>query len=484
MFWSTIVLSPKDIDMFVSRFVNWFFILLFTSMAFSSVSLADFPKPKSLGPVETYGRDIQRTMKLLATSTLEKPNTVRILFYGQSITEQSWTNEVADDLRKRFPHANLVIENRAIGGHSSQILWRTAEADLYPFYPDLLIFYVYGDHERYSDIIRRVRERTTAEVVLLTDHFNADASMDEETDPTRLTPSNWAPWFSYQFLPSLAKKYRCELVDQRKLWRQYLLENNLKPSDLLRDTVHLNDHGNFLMAQIVKAYLRYQPSASDDAWRDLVTRVPLTAEANKATAHFDGNRIDLVLPTNGISGNIAIKIDGKNPSEFPECYAFTRSTGYRGTNWPCLLRVQRGPTALQIEEWTLSMRDFNEDYTQFGFSLSGSKTGPDGEGHAESKFVSQSGRIVIEPEDWNLAYCKNVYKLPIHDNGKVSFTVVPMFVDAIDAALIPKSLVERTITVAQGLNQGKHFVELTMSQSKTGALIVVHKPPFSQTEAE
>ena len=83
-------------------------------------------------------------MRLLATSTPQKRNTVRILFYGQSITEQRWWQAVADDLRTRFPHANLVIENRALGGFASQMLVKTAETDLYPFYPDLLIFQVYG----------------------------------------------------------------------------------------------------------------------------------------------------------------------------------------------------------------------------------------------------------------------------------------------------------------------------------------------------
>ena len=63
-----------------------------------------------------WGRQIQRTMRLLATSTPEQRHSVRILFYGQSITEQQWTKRVEDDLRRRFPHANLIVENRALGG--------------------------------------------------------------------------------------------------------------------------------------------------------------------------------------------------------------------------------------------------------------------------------------------------------------------------------------------------------------------------------
>jgi|SRR5215204_6725760 len=73
----------------------------------------EFPPPKSLGEVSERGRNIQRAMRLMATSTPERRNTARVLFYGQSITEQGWWKIVADDLRAGFPQADLVIENRA-----------------------------------------------------------------------------------------------------------------------------------------------------------------------------------------------------------------------------------------------------------------------------------------------------------------------------------------------------------------------------------
>ena len=47
-------------------------------------------------PPPELGKNVQRTMRLLATSTPEHRNTVRILFYGQSITEQRWAAEVAE----------------------------------------------------------------------------------------------------------------------------------------------------------------------------------------------------------------------------------------------------------------------------------------------------------------------------------------------------------------------------------------------------
>jgi len=43
-------------------------------------------------------------MSLLATSTPGHRNPVRILFYGQSITKQEWSQQVAQDIRTRFPY--------------------------------------------------------------------------------------------------------------------------------------------------------------------------------------------------------------------------------------------------------------------------------------------------------------------------------------------------------------------------------------------
>ena len=48
-------------------------------------------------------------MRLLATSTAEKRNTVRILFYGQSITEQKWGLNLDGVKFTRVPGVNEPI---------------------------------------------------------------------------------------------------------------------------------------------------------------------------------------------------------------------------------------------------------------------------------------------------------------------------------------------------------------------------------------
>jgi hypothetical protein len=82
-------------------------------------------------------------MHLLATSTPQHRNTVKILVYGQSISVQDWWLEVKRDLTARFPNANLIMENKSIGGFSSSLLVKTTEMDVSSFYPDLVLFHVY-----------------------------------------------------------------------------------------------------------------------------------------------------------------------------------------------------------------------------------------------------------------------------------------------------------------------------------------------------
>ena len=57
-------------------------------------------------------------------------------------------------------------------------------------------------------------------------------------------------------------------------------------------------------------------------------------------------------------------------------------------------------------------------------------TGPDGEGSRDARFRSRSGRIVIDPADWNFDYALEVFKRPLPVDFKIRWRVVPHFVDA------------------------------------------------------
>lgn len=422
--------------------------------------------PVADGP--EFGAHVQRTMTLLATSTPQKRNKVRILFYGQSITEQNWWKLVAEDLRRRFPHADLDIQNKAVGGFASQILSRVAEHDVYAFYPDLVIFHVYGANNTYEEIIRGIRTRTTAEVLMQRDHVGAQWPVE---NPDQKNPMWWDHMMNNVFLPDYAKRYGCGLADVRGAWVNYLKTNKLEPKALLSDDVHLNDHGCFVMAEIVKRYLVHKPELLTEEAKSSVRTIDVGKDVpwqgDRLTLAFEGNRVDL-LPAKG--GSARVLIDGKKPSEFPECIAFTRTSPSQSGWGPALLRVS-SEKPRQVEDWTLRVTEADERAERIRFAVTGSKTGPDGEGVSSERFVSKSGRVVIEPGDWWVKNIAQMTKAKVPVGFEIKWKAVPMYSETVAPG-------EGAVTVIQGLANGKHTLEIAGKGSVHA--VRIYRPPVSR----
>lgn len=435
-------------------------------------------------------------MKRVEESTPQHKNTVRLLYYGQSITEQTWTKLLSADLRQRYPNVNFVIENRAIGGFSSERLVNTSEADLYPFYADLVIFYDFGRHDYYQDMVQRMRERTTSEILLQTDHLNKAANLTEETDPAKLNMGNWGSWFPNVWIPSVAAKYQTGMVQQRALWKIYCQQNNIDPRDLTIDGAHLNDQGNFLMAKIVGAYLTRRPQYDDPnvekQIRDYIPGKELKWTGNKLVFSFTGNKVD-VMAEPGATGIADVLIDGKKPSELPELYKTSRVSGYPGIGWPVISRIDHN-APLVLEDWTATATDFSPDGKHFKFSVSGSVTGPDGEGNSDETFISKSGRAVIEPKYWNMAFsfglmqgawAKDRNKPPFVTPQQIVATwkVIPFFTDTYSTPTIADPAVETPVILVQGLSNGPHELQLISHDGPVKfKALRIYQPPLAGAE--
>lgn len=432
---------------------------------------ADYPPVSWTGRETLGGRNIQRTMRLLATSTPAARKTVRILVYGQSITDQGWPDsgwvrQVQQDLAARFPHANLVVENRALAGFASQLLVKTAWTDLYPFQPDLLIFHVYGAHNTYEDIIRRTRELTSAEILIQTDHVTKPADFDEETDPAKLPPAghHWDAFMNHNLLPHVARTYNAEICDQRTVWKAYLQRHQLQPQQLLSDAVHLNAHGEWLMAQCVSRALEYRPELGPSIAEDWVREYRVGEDCHWRNGRLEldvtGHRVELVL-SDSAKEPVTVQIDGRAPSSFPELYQLTRACttppGKWLIKWPIVAPVELGPLDRQREDWTLSCTRDGDASDVVRFSLRGSRTGDDGAGRSDQPFVSTSGRIRLAPEDWNTKYAFLLSgQGEIASQFTVNWSVMPQFRDRVEVAgpdAIPAAGpgIERAVIIASGL---------------------------------
>jgi len=462
-------------------------MLPLVALVFALVALDDQPRyPMPATQAETgFGHGVQRTMGLLATSTPERRHKVKILFYGQSITQQSWTKLVAEDLRKRFPNADLTLENRAIGGFSAPVLIRTAEADVYPFYPDLIIFHVYGGDPDYEALQAEIRRRTAAEVLFHSDHVTWLPGEGDEAN--QLKGYNWHDSHSTKFLPELAARLGAECAEIRTPWKRYLADNHLKPRALLSDSVHLNDHGNFLMAELVKRHLRYDPSLPGDRGASLARTYEVGRDAlwkdGSLTLDFEGNRVDLIASTGPGGGPPAtILIDGKAPSTLPGVYAPTRVSPVPGIDWPAILRVSADAPPI-AEDWTATITKIDADMKNFTFDVAGTVTGPDGSGAGDKPFRSTSGRVVIDPKDWWVEPTFRIQHKPTPVGTVYRWRVVPMFADAYTAPPAMDARREVSTTVAQGYANGRHTLKIAVGVGDRPAIraVRVYRPPVSST---
>jgi len=465
----------------------------------ADLSTTRFPLPDPGDKARDFGIGVQRTMTLLATSTPQHRHHVKILVYGQSISERNWWREVERDLRARFPDADLDFQNRAMGGHASNYLVREAETDVYPWSPDLVIFQVYGAHTCYEQIIARIRSRTSAEVLITNDHVTAGEKLDAQGQYPDVGWTKAMAWW----IPRVAATYGCELVELREAWKQYLIANHLKPQDLLVDDVHLGDHGNKLYAALIKQHLVYRPELHDKRVQTVLTLEvgkDLSWTDGKLTLDFDGNRVDAIAgPTRDTAGKpnpAAITIDGQKPSAFTTAYAFTRAQAGLGK----ILAISSAQTPL-AEDWTLRVTAVDKAANAMSLDLLGSQTGHDGTFNVAwspdlngctpkdaTKLTSNSGRIVIDCRVIKPAI-KPESDLAIHPQkasvgDEIKWRCYATGSDGFIAPKIADPTKEYAVTLVQGIKPGKHTLVITATDQENLGLtaIRVYKPAVPEPE--
>jgi len=293
------------------RLILFTFLILIAICTYAQT----WPLPE-LPDTSNYGQYSSRTMHLLQSSTPEKPNTVKILVYGQSISAQDWWIPVKESIKTKYPTVNLVMENKSIGGFASQILCKTVEMDVSTFYPDLVLLHIYGSNQMYDSVLYTIRSRTAAEVAIQTDHFTGE--------------NKWSDTMSYTFLPQMAEKYKCDLINIRDPWKKYLADHHLEPKDLLKDEVHLNKYGEFVMAELIKPFFQFKSKYPSDPFglcTTLKNGVDFKMHKGQLVLPFKGNRADITFSSK-ISGKVVILVDNQSPSSFQGTYFMPRPYGY------------------------------------------------------------------------------------------------------------------------------------------------------------
>jgi lysophospholipase L1-like esterase len=463
-----------------SRPLEWCVRLAFCvailSLQWFEATAEVFPRVTPLSPAIDQSRRLQRSLNLLEKSNPSRRQTIRILYFGQSFADPTWFTNLINSLKRSYPHANILAENRALDGHYAEQLVRYAESEVYPQRPDLVIYSSIGHSDYIRKQVEQLRLRTSADILLLTDPLRIADKIDEPTDPKvivpnprgfRPTPENYFPWLNNVWLPSVAEEFETALADIRSGWKTHLRENHLEPVKLLTDNLRFTGHGHHLFAELLKPWL--QPGLWNtpyDVWdnsRVSTYEIPRDTSwsGNRLKLEFTGNRIELVLQGE-VTTELQIQIDGQLPSEIQELRIPGRVSNVPGTPWPALLRVGRGAPLLD-EEWTAIINDVvtnDAGALEFKFSVTGSKTGPDGEGTSKFNFLSKSHRVEIETADWDLQFMREKLRATVPHSFNVTWPVIFCGRDAVRAGDKPEHPLEATLPIAIGLKSGRHVLEL------------------------
>lgn len=212
---------------------------------------------------------------LLATAVIfvcgmaMKPKPKKVIFFGDSITQAGVKgNGYINLLKKEVDSTKFQLIGAGVGGNKVYDLYLRMEDDVLNKKPDLVFIYVgindvwhklgaktgtdYDKYLKFYQALINKIQGAGAKVVMCTptvigekkdDKNEVDADLNKYANGVR----------------ELAAKNNLPLCDLRKAFVSYLNTNNTEDKEkgvLTTDRVHLNDEGNKLVAETMKAFVK------------------------------------------------------------------------------------------------------------------------------------------------------------------------------------------------------------------------------------
>lgn len=190
----------------------------------------------------------------------------RIIFFGDSITQAGvqptgYITKLGEMLKQKGVNNNYELVGAGIGGNKIYDLYLRMDDDVLSKSPDMVVIWVgvndvwhkrsYGtgtDPDKfekfYSAVLKKLQQKNI-KVAICT-----PAAIGEKTDFSNELDGDLNKYSS--IIRAIAKKNNCALIDLRQSFLQYNLANNSENKDkgiLTTDGVHLNEKGNYLVAE-------------------------------------------------------------------------------------------------------------------------------------------------------------------------------------------------------------------------------------------
>ncbi|PWT71496.1 MAG: G-D-S-L family lipolytic protein [Bacteroidetes bacterium] len=202
---------------------------------------------------------------LFLTAFMPKQKPLRVIFFGDSITEAGakpggYIMRISDALKAKGLSGKYDLIGAGIGGNKVYDLYLRMDDDVLAKNPDIVFIWIGVNdvwhktltgtgtdadkfEKFYTAIIQKLKARSTR-IILCT-----PAAIGEKTDCTNQQDGDLNKYAGV--IRNLSYRYHCELVDFRKIFQQYSLQNNPENKEsgvLTMDRVHLNERGNQLAA--------------------------------------------------------------------------------------------------------------------------------------------------------------------------------------------------------------------------------------------
>jgi lysophospholipase L1-like esterase len=215
--------------------------------------------------MKIIGRSVIVLFLFLTASAMLKQDVKKILFFGDSITQAGvkpggYIALIGDGLKTKGLADKYQLIGAGIGGNKVYDLYLRMDDDVIAKHPDVVVIWVgvndvwhkasFGtgtDADKfekfYIAIIKKLQAKNIR-VILCT-----PATIGERTDFSNQQDGDMNRYS--QIIRDLATKNNCELLDLRKIFLEYNLQNNPENKEsgiLTLDRVHLNDKGNQLVA--------------------------------------------------------------------------------------------------------------------------------------------------------------------------------------------------------------------------------------------
>ena len=213
-----------------------------------------------------YLRAILSLIICITAMSMAKQKKTRIVFFGDSITQAGvgrvgYITKMQEMLQQKGTAAQYELMGAGIGGNKVYDLYLRMEADVLAKNPDVVVIWVGVNdvwhkasagtgtdadkfEKFYTAIIKKFQEKNI-QVVLCT-----PSTIGEKTDYSNQQDGDLNNYSN--IIRKLAKANNCKLIDLRKDFHDYNLQNNPdnKESGILTtDRVHLNEKGNTFVAE-------------------------------------------------------------------------------------------------------------------------------------------------------------------------------------------------------------------------------------------